>query len=188
MAGEPLVATLKANPISVACGALALTLGVGIYLRSSRVPESEALLDEKASLGERIDANLKNGVQLAEQYSAIATSRKEIEARLIHPDELAKNLQFFYKLEADTGTKLVDLRQNNLSGKPGKAKMFYTPVGYAVIVRGEYSRVLDLLRRLESGQRFCRINTINVTVGGSSDKERGGDLTLNISLELLGQL
>ena len=96
MAAEPVIATLKANPISVACGALALTLAVGIYLRSSRVPESEALLEQKVTQGERIDANLKNGVQLADQFAAISAARKEIESRLIHPDELAKNLQFFY--------------------------------------------------------------------------------------------
>ena len=189
MAAEPIVATLKANPISVVCGALALTLAVGIYLRSDRVPESEALLEEKVTLGERIDANLKNGVQLADQYAAISASRKEIEARLIHPDELAKNLQFFYKLEADTGTKLVDLRQNVLTnGKPGaKGKTAYMGVGYAVAVRGDYVRVLDFLRRLESGQRFCRIISAKVMSLGSGDGSRSNETTLNLGLELLGQ-
>jgi hypothetical protein len=186
MAGESIVATLKANPISVACGALALTLAVGVYLRSDRVPEGEALLDQKASQGERIDANLKNGVQLAEQFAAIATARKEIESRLIHPDELAKNLQFFYKLEADTGTKLIDLHQNNVP--PAKArKGYYIGVGYSVAARGDYVRVLDLLRRLESDQRFCRILTATVSLSNSTDKDRGNELTLNVSLELLGQ-
>ena len=190
MAAEPLVATLKANPISVACGALALTLAVGIYLRSGRLPESEALLDQKVSLGERIDANLKNGVQLADQYAGIVAARKEIEARLIHPDELAKNLQFFYKLEADTGTKLIDLRQNmSSSGKASaKGKSAYFGVGYAVAVRGDYVRLLDLLRRLESGQRFCRIQTASlVGTGGNGDGPRSNEATLNLSLELLGQ-
>ena len=187
MAGEPLVATLKANPISVACGALALTLAVGIYLRSGRVPEGESLLDQKASQGERIDANLKNGVQLAEQFTAIAAARKEIESRLIHPDELAKNLQFFYKLEADTGTKLIDLRQNVLPAGRAKGKGYYLGVGYAVAARGDYVRVLDLLRRLESEQRYCRILTATVSLSNSTDKDRGNELTLNASLELLGQ-
>lgn len=185
MAAESLVATLKANPISVACGALALTLGVGIYLRSGDVPEKEALLEQKVSLGERIDANLKNGVQLAEQFAAISASRKEIEARLVRSEELAKNLQFFYKLEADTGAKLVDLRQNPPA--PGaKAKSFYKSVAYVVAVRGDYVRILDFLRRLESRQRFCRIMTASV-IGSSTDKDRGNELTINISLELLGQ-
>jgi hypothetical protein len=188
MAGEQILATLKANPISVACGALALALGVGIYFRSDRVPEAEALLDQKASLGERIGANINNGVGLAEQTAALAAARQQIDSRLIHPDELAKNLQFFYKLEAETGTKLIDLRQNAnqprgaTRGKPG-----YIGVGYALTVRGDYIRLLDFLRRLESRQRFCRIMTASVAVNGSSPSERANELTLNLALELLGQ-
>jgi hypothetical protein len=190
MAAEPVITTLKANPISVACGALALTLAVGIYLRSGRLPESEALLEQKVTQGERIDANLKNGVQLADQYAAISAARKEIEARLIRPDELAKNLQFFYKLEADTGTKLVDLRQNVLvPGKAGgKGKTAYTGIVYAVAVRGDYSRLLDFLRRLESGQRYCRVMSATlIGVSNGVEGSRGNDLTLNLGLELLGQ-
>ncbi len=190
MAAEPVIATLKANPISVACGALALTLAVGIYLRSSRVPESEALLEQKVTQGERIDANLKNGVQLADQFAAISAARKEIESRLIHPDELAKNLQFFYKLEADTGTKLVDLRQNVLApGKAGaKGKTAYMGFGYGLAVRGDYARLLDFLRRLESGQRFCRVMSVTMMgVSNGVEGSRGNELTLNLGLELLGQ-
>jgi hypothetical protein len=187
MTGEQITSALKANPISVACGALSLTLAVGIFLRSDRVPDGEALLDQKASQGERIDANLKNGVQLPEQFAAISNARQQIESRLIHPDEIAKNLQFFYKLEAETGTKLVDLRQNSTGPNRGGAKSKnYVPVGYAVSVRGDYVRLLDFLRRLESNQRFCRVMSATVGVTGSTDKDRGNELTISLGLELLG--
>jgi hypothetical protein len=184
MAGEQLISTLKANPISVACGALALTLGILIYVRSGGVPEGQALLDQKTSLGERINANLQNGVGLAEQYAAITASRKEIESRLVRADEIAKNLQFFYKLEAETGVKLVELHQNVVSNKPGKS--FYRGVGYAVAVRGDYIRILDFMRRLENGQRFCRVMTATASMSTVSENERSNELTLNLSLELLG--
>jgi hypothetical protein len=189
MTGEDLTSFLKANPISVACGALALTLAAGIYFRGDRVPELESLLDQKATQGERIDANLKNGVQLADQLAAINAARLQIESRLIRPDEIAKNLQFFYKLEAETGTKLIDLRQNVLpQNKPGsKGKGYYLPVGYAVSVRGDYIHLLDFLRRLESGQRFCRVQTTTVGLTGSTDRDRGNDLTVTLGLDLLGQ-
>lgn len=189
MTGEQIVSGLKANPISVACGALVLTLGVGIWLRSDRVPNSEQALDEKSSLGERIDANLKNGVGLHDQFIAIAAARQQIESRLVHPDAQAINLQFFYKLEAETGTKLIDLRQNVMpTVKPGaKPKGFYISVGYAVSVRGDYIRLLDFLRRLESGQRFCRIINASMVTAATSDKDRSNELTLNMGLELLGQ-
>ena len=192
MTNEQLVAFLKAQPISVGCAALSLLLGLGIYFRGDLVPEAEELLDQTATLGERLDANLKNGVQLPEQLAAITAARQQIEARLVHPDELAKNLQFFYKLEADTNTKLVDISQNqNTPGRSGAKssgpKMTYLPVGYSVAVRGDYTHILEFLRRLESGQRFCRVNTVNVGILGGSDKGRASELTINLGLELLGQ-
>ncbi len=187
MTNEQLVAFLKAEPISVGCAALSLLLGLGIYFRGDLVPEAEELLDQTATLGERLDANLKNGVQLPEQLAAITAARQQIEARLVHPDELAKNLQFFYKLEAATNTKLVDISQNqNTPGRSGP-KMTYLPVGYSVAVRGDYTHILEFLRRLESGQRFCRVNTVNVGILGGSDKGRASELTINLGLELLGQ-
>ena len=187
MTGEQITSTLKANPIGVACGALSLALAVGIFLRSDRVPDREAQLDQKVSQGERIDANLKNGVQLNEQFAAISNARQQIESRLIRSDEIAKNLQFFYKLEEDTGTKLLDLRQNVGAGSRVAPKSrTYVPVGYSVAVRGDYIRLLDFLRRLESNQRFCRVMSATIGVTGATDKDRGNELTINLGLELLG--
>jgi hypothetical protein len=188
ISNEQVTTFVKDNPVAVACAALAIVLGVGIYFRGNNIPEAERLLDEKSSLGQRIDANIKNGVQLPEQLAAITAARQEIEERLVHPDELAKNQQYFYKLEADTGIKLVDLRQNPMPKIVAKGpKMNYVPVGYSVVVRGDYAKLLDFLRRLESGQRFCRVATANLNLGGASDKDRAGDLTVSLGLELLGQ-
>ena len=102
-------------------------------------------------------------------------------------DEIAKNLQFFYKLEEDTGTKLLDLRQNVGAGSRVAPKSrTYVPVGYSVAVRGDYIRLLDFLRRLESNQRFCRVMSATIGVTGATDKDRGNELTINLGLELLG--
>ena len=62
MTNQQLVAFIKAQPIGFGCGALALILGLGIYFRGDMIPEAEKLLDEKATLGERIDANLKKAM------------------------------------------------------------------------------------------------------------------------------
>lgn len=189
MGSQQIVSALKANPISVACGALSLALALGIYFRSDRLPEAEQMLDQKATLADRLAANLQNGIQLAENYTAITAARQQIDARLVHPDELANNLRFFYKLEDETGIKLIDIRQNSVNGNraAARAKGSYISVSYGVAVRGSYARLLDFLHRLESNQRFCRVNSVSVNVGGGSQAERSGDLTLSLSIELLAQ-
>ena len=187
MTNQQLAAFIKSQPIGFGCGALTLILAVGIYFRGDYLPEAEKLLDEKATQGERIAANLTNGVQLPEQLNTITNARKQIEARLVHPDEAARNNGYFYKLEADTGIKLIDLRQNLIQApKPG-TKVNYLPVPYFVAVRGDYAHLLDFLRRLEAGSRYCRVISATINLAGTSDKDRATDLTLNLGLELLGQ-
>lgn len=191
MTNQQLLAYVKAQPIGVGCGALVVLLGIGIYFRGDYVVEAEKVLEEKITLGERIDANLKNGVQLPEQLAAITAARQQIEARLVRPDELAKNQQHFYKLEADTGIKLIEIRQNPIPvtvlNAKAAAKANYLPVGYFVAVRGDYTHVIDFLRRLEGGQRFCRVISATISTIGTTDKDRASELALNLSLELLGQ-
>lgn len=190
ISNQQLFAFIKAQPISVGCGVLVVLLGAGIYFRSDLIPEAEKLLDERSALGERIDANLKNGVQLSEQLTAVSAAREQIEARLVHPDDLAKNLQYFYKIQAETNTELIDLHQNVAAPKVGgkaAVKAIYLPVGYSVAVRGDYPKLIDFLHRLEANQRYCRINSASIALSGTTDKDRANALTLNLGLELLGQ-
>ena len=189
MGSEQIISSLKANPIGVACGALSLALAIGIYVRSDRLPEAEKTLEQKATLADRLAANLQNGIQLSEHYTAITTARQQIDARLVHPDELANNLRFFYKLEDETGIKLIDIRQTSVNGNRAVArtKGNYITVSYGVAVRGSYARLLDFLRRLESNQRFCRVYSASINVGSGSQAERAGDLTLSLAIELLAQ-
>ncbi|MDB6127481.1 MAG: hypothetical protein JWM35_1377 [Verrucomicrobia bacterium] len=188
ISNEQVSTFVKTHPLSVGSGILAVALAIAIYFRGDNIPQAEKALDEKSTLGQRIDANIKNGVQLPEQLNSVIASRTEIESRLVHPDELAKNQQFFYKLEADSAVKLVDIRQNPMPTKSAaKLKTSYIPVGYSVVVRGSYVHLLDFMRRLENGQRFCRVSTATINLGGASDADRKTELTISLSLELLGQ-
>ncbi|HNC23418.1 MAG TPA: hypothetical protein PLU52_04365 [Opitutaceae bacterium] len=188
ISNEQLIGFIKSQPVGVGCAVLTILLGAGIYLRNDKVSDSEALLDQKITQGERIDANLKNGVELPEQLAALASSRQQVEARLIRADELAKNKQYFYKLESETGVKLVEISQNAIPNAVQGAKTIYLPIGFSVAVRGDYPHLIDFLQRLEKGQRYCRVISANLSLLSMTSKDRGAaELTLNLSLELLGQ-
>jgi len=83
MSNEELIALLKKNPISVACGLLALVIAVTIYYRSDLVPDAAKLLEQKTAEGERLNANVTNAAQLPEQLAAIPLARTQIEKRLV---------------------------------------------------------------------------------------------------------
>jgi hypothetical protein len=109
--------------------------------------------------------------------------RKEFEGRLMKAGQLAVNLQYFYKLEAETEVKLVDVRQNNV---PRNARTQYIGVPFAVTIQGSFAQVTNFLNRLQNGPHFCRINTATFNkVGGENSGNT--DMSLSLALEILGQ-
>jgi hypothetical protein len=185
MTNEELFAFLRKNVISVACVAISIGIGFALYYRNDNLPEAEKVLQERAKQGELLQANIEDSAQLKEQHAAIVSSNDDISNRMIRVGQLAENMQYFYRLESDTGTKLVDPRQ--LSWNPpakNAPKTFFTPVGFAFTAQGDYSQVLDLLRRLENGEHYCRV--ISCTLHPSTTESRGGPMLISLSLELLG--
>jgi hypothetical protein len=184
MTKEQLFAVIKKNPLSVGCGILALLFGLVIYLRIDLLSDAAKLLEEKTAEGERLNANVNNAAQLPEQLAALTEARAEIEKRIIRNDDLAQNLQYFYRLEADTGIKILALRQNPLAPGELGAKNPSVGIGFTVSFQGPYLNVLEFLRRLESGTHYCRLTSASMATPGGN---RTGPIAVSLSLELLGQ-
>lgn len=190
LTGAQLLAFVKKNPISIGSGFLCLLLGAGIYYRGIDVPDLQTELETKTAEGERLAANLKHSAQLKEQFASVTTSAQAIDARIIRISKLGDNLKYFYKLEADTGTKLSSDPNQLLAPSNAKSgsKAFYTPVPYAVKVSGSYAQVIDFLRRVETGAHFARV--LSTVVSGPPPSAVVGDkpdlVYLSLNLELLG--
>lgn len=177
MTTQELIAFVKKNPIGVGCGVLSLALAAGIYLRFDAVPEANNALDERSTLARRYALNISYGAQLREQLETITAANKAIASRLILPTDIGINQQFFYKLESETGVKLLDLRQGGRSATKGDLAY----IGFSVSVQGEFPQVMAFLRALEDGSHYCRVLTASCSGG------RAGPVSLSLNLELLGR-
>lgn len=193
MTNQEAIAAVKRNPISFACGALSIVFAVTLYLRDEEIPGAEAEMALRTADRDRVALNIKYSVQLSEQSDALAASVKEIESRLIRPNELGNNTQYFYTLEKLTGVKITDLRQTSsavASVAPGgavaarAAKVTYVPVGFSIGAQGTLPQILNFLRQLENGSHYCRVLTTSFVGNASS---RSPILTVSMTLELLGQ-
>lgn len=187
ISNEQVVALLKKNPVVTAAVVVCIGLAAAHYFRSDLTGAAAARLDERTKEGQRLSANIKNSAQLPEQLARVSAAAKEAEGRLVKVGALANNLQYFYKLEADTGVKLLDLRQTTDSSRA--AKTGRVPVSFAVTLHGEYPQVLDFLRRVESGAHYCRVRTANVVpfdAGAGSSGLRSDAAKLTLNLELFG--
>jgi hypothetical protein len=184
MSHAPKITFIKTNIVVLCGGLIALGFGVAIYFQVDSLAEATELIEQKATEGMRLTANLKNSYQLPEQLAAITQARAQVDGRLVSASELAKNLQYFYKLEADTSVKLLSLFQNPIPApKPG-AKPALTGIGYTVSYQGGYAEALNFLSRLESGAHYSRLISANISTNSSA---REGPVTVSLALELLGQ-
>jgi hypothetical protein len=186
MTNEELVAFLRKNIIPVVCVIVSIAIAVTLYYRSDVLPDAEKVLSQKTQQGELLAANIEDANQppsLKDQHAALVASNEAIAGRLIRVGQLAENLQYFYQIETATGAKLTPVQVP--VPPPGKnaPKTFYTPVGFTLTAQGEYPQLLDVLRRLEDGEHFCRILTCNMR---PLSEQRGGPLAMTVSLQLLG--
>jgi hypothetical protein len=186
MSNEELVAFLRKNVISVACVIVSIGIGFVLYYRNDDLPDAEKVLGERALQGELLAANIEDSAQLKEQHAALVAANDAISDRMIHTGALADNLQYFYRLESDTGTKLSDPHQMPWNPPPKNApKTNFTAIGFSLAAQGDYGQLMDLLRKLENGEHYCRIITCSLRPVGTD--ARGGPLLMSLSLELMGE-
>ncbi len=178
----------KKYPVIIGSAALSLILLVASYLRSGRLHDLSGQAKAKEEALQKILDDIKNGGNLSEQYDALTVATRDLESRLVHSSERARNQQYFYRIESDTGVKEVNLQPITAEPRgPRAPKTLFTGVGYSITVKGDFRQILDFLVRLENGQHFCRL--VSGVVG--RDTPRGGAtatnmITLTLNLELLG--
>ncbi|MBI2496697.1 MAG: hypothetical protein HYV75_01790 [Opitutae bacterium] len=176
MTAADLLALLKKHPIGSACGLLCVICAGLLYLRSSKIDESRGEYEAKSAEATAILANVRNAEMLPAQVAEI----------LIRASQLAVNLQYFYKLEAETEVKLLDVRQGTA---PKAGKSLYTPIPFNVSVQGSFKQVLAFLQKLENGPHFCRFSTVSFgksAAGSEAARADATGTTLSLNLELLG--
>ena len=78
---------------------------------------------------------------------------------------------------------MINLRQVPLAPlQKGAPKTNFVAVPFALTAQGEYPQLMDLLRRLEGGEHYCRIISADLK---PLTEIRGGQMSLALNLELM---
>lgn len=188
--------TAKKYPLGTAAAAVLIVMLGVLFMRRSAMADMKATLERNTDESQRHLANISNSSQLAEHLQALENANQVIAGRLVDPQNLAINLEYFYKLERETGVKLLDTRPASAASAIGRGaatiKGGYKPVQYAVSLQGSYTRVLTFLRRLEQGNYYCRVVTANCnpaqedTSAANADK-KAAEVILSLTVEILGK-
>lgn len=190
MTGADLLAMIKKQPIAFGCGLIVVACALMFYFRGEAVNEADELFRNKEDEAAKTEVNARNSSGLAEAVAEMQEAARLFEARLVRTPQLANNLQFFYRLEADTGVKLVDVRQLPLPPpRPGSPRGAYVAIPFSANIQGSYAQVHDFLRRVEAGPHFLRITQLTLTKltsGGEGASANPDSMSVVLQLEMLG--
>jgi hypothetical protein len=177
-------------PVASGTVCLLCVLAVAFILRHGKASDLQATLASKTDEARRQSLNIARHAQLDEQLTTLEEANREIGSRLVNPQDLATNLQYFYKLEAETGVKLLDTHPaGSNSGKQQPFKAGYRTVQYGMTLEGSFNQVLVFLRRLEQGTIYCRIISAECAAKQEepTEKKDQGTVNLSLTIEILGK-
>ena len=190
ISNQQAVALLRKYPVPVACILICLGLIFFAYYRMDEIASSESKLQDRTLYAERLLQNIKNANQLKQQVDALSAAQSKIDGRLLRASSLASNLQYFYKLETETGIKLLDLRQGIIDPEnKAKKTASYITIPFTVTVEGDFSHLLSFLRSLEYSPHFCSFQSVVIASApvASGVSEDGAPLMqLSLRIEFLG--
>jgi hypothetical protein len=184
-APQPNLSLLRRHPLATICGGIALVVLGAFVFRYSSLDDAKELLAQQQGKAESIHRNIRNATELPEHLAALQSGVTRLEEKLMRSGDVAAYQQFFFKLETDSGVKIVRL-QPTATSRPGQGKQAgtYLPLGFDITVEGTFPDVVRFSRNLESSARYFRLGSFSVRRGGGTGQSN--IVTLIMGLELLG--
>lgn len=189
---RPILKFLKRHAFAAVCCTLAIATAIAYVVRMDLLDKArtEAELSQKEA--QNMKRNLRNAIGLREHLADLNVLLSIVDARLVRPEDLASNLQYFYRLESETGAKILLLRQLTSGTTDAAAaaagNALYRPISYSVIVEGSFPQVMAFLTRLERGAHFNRTRVFTAQRGATDAGGgiRSGTVVVNLNIELMG--
>ncbi len=187
MSAETVISTFKQYPTLILCGVLSVVVLVAIVVRGGGISDARERLDELTREGQRMDQNISHSVDLERHVAELRGMMGDVSARLVRSSELARNLQYFYRFESETGVSITSLDQRGrveAGDDDEDDDGAYVPVRYELAIEGGFPDILEFVYRIENGRHFARFNQFEIVRGQRTDSMV---MRMAMNLELLGR-
>ena len=175
------IALIRRFPFSATCVFLILGSGVGAYFLWDDIDVQEVARQDRAKEGESMLELLVGGSTQRQELDAVREATRRIEDNLVIEANLADNSWYFYRIEEQTKSHLLELHPQSSPTMDGAT--LYRRVPYTLRVSGTYEQVASYLLALETGPRLANITSFGFS---RRDKDTTG-VVLELTLELLGK-
>lgn len=174
-------ALLRRFPFASICVGVLIASGVAAWFLWDDIDTQELARQDRQKEGEATLELLVGGSTQRQELAAVREATRRIEENLIVESNLADNQWYFYRIEEQTKSNLIELHPQN-SPPTGDAAL-YRRIPYSLKVAGTYEQVAAYLLALETGPRLANITSFTFS---RRDKDPNA-LALELSLELLGK-
>jgi Tfp pilus assembly protein PilO len=175
------IAIARRHPLSVMCASVCIVCVATCWLISRDLKWLD--LEHKQSLqdAELAQSTLISGPSVKQERLAALSITRQIEENLVVEDNLAENLQYFYKIEDRTHAHVMELKP--LNALMADTRALYRRIPFSVRVTGTYEQAVAFLYGVETGPRLANIASVTVRRRDPASMM----LILDLNVELLGR-
>ena len=174
---------LARYPVAAVSLGLSLLFGLGIVWRGPLVEAAEERLIEFEREWRQIQLNGERAVGLEADIMALEGALEALEQRVIDPEEVALNYEFFLRTERLSGVSLDAFSQDPLPSEAWKleeerALDLYRAVPFTLEIVGDYAQIVDYVRYLEDRETLTRTGFIAI----DRVKDKAGSIRLKAKI------
>ena len=175
------IAVARRHPLSALCAAVCVLCGLICWYIAGNMKWLDLEHKQLMQDADLAQASLISGPSVKQERLAALAITRQIEENLVVEDNLAENLQYFYRIEERTKAHVIELRPLNSLVTDSRA--LYRRVPFSIRVSGSYDQVAAFLYAIESGPRLACITSLSLRRRDAS----GLTLVLDMNVELLGR-
>lgn len=188
---QEIIEKLKQYPIATGGFILVIVLGIVYFLRKDVVStlseERDALQSEIAAM----ERNARFAVDLDQDLEKISELGDSLDSRIMDQSQRANNYRYFYSIETDSGAKMEDLRQMELTFDTAKwpderpKTPDFMPIEYNIRANGSFQNLVTFLNQIEYGKYLVRFDQVLLNLANTSTNELSA-VELTLRMDVLG--
>jgi Tfp pilus assembly protein PilO len=175
------IAVARRHPLIALCAVVCILCGFACWYINGNMKWLDLEHKQLMQDSDLAQASLISGPSVKQERLAALVITRQIEDNLVIEDNLAENLQYFYKIEDRAKAHLMELRPLNSTISDSKA--MYRRIPFTIKLTGTYEQAVAFLYGIETGPRLAYITSLNVRRRDPSSLV----LVLDLNVELLGK-
>ncbi len=175
------IVVARRHPLSVLCAVICLLCVIGCWYIHGNMVWLELEHKQVSQDADLAQSSLLSGPSVKQERLAALAITRQIEDNLVVEDNLAENLQYFYKIEDRTKAHVLELRP--LNAVVSSSRSLFKRVPFTIRVSGTYEQVVGFLYAIETGPRLAAVTSVNIRRRDPTSLS----LILDMNLDMLGR-